>query len=623
MATEIQESFKQSCESSNLKEPQNNHDKNIPLSIENYEKIYCNTLSDDLKSTIMNRAVNFQGSHIQLKQLIKDHSEFVNHLNIQQINEITSTNIPKISKSEDLDVKFFIKRGFIQEPINAQTCRLLHHCHIHNMKLETFSKAVQEFIKNYLRYEQDLRAELQKYKVVIIADDPGSGKTTILRHLARKYKEDDGKLWISYIDARLSSEIFKNMKDDQDWNYECLTDMLVDILGLTGIEVPIFKQLLKDNEVILLWDHIDEKFQSVLINFACNIRQLTEVQQVITTRFRYSEKLSQKFNRTPYKFFPYTTVELDSYFCTLYRSVRTHHFGFHALSYCEIFYNPDSYYKIIISVVEMLVTTRAKMDVNIRIYSLLEKMIEKFGDLEIESEMSLSQILQVHALKLTFGDDHVDCLTLVKKYEKLKPEIPSIHGLYATNYEDNSIEFQSFIFPAYFTAQFIFENVLIVNTMEIKKLEAQQLVHILALIATPSKSKFLYYLIRDVYSLNYEKYVKFKDFQVNIIKIIKKTQCWSKFAKCYKFHKKIGNDCRIYNMDMMLDDKQFWSTLLTEIKNYYWPDKKDFEPKKQDKNETKVKERTRLKGMTKVRKMNQNCEILHQLSEYFEDKNNN
>lgn len=584
-------------------------------------------LSDSIKSTVLRSFINFQGFYMPLYEIIENHPEYLKDFEPQQIIHTILYGFTKVSKFEQLpEEHFYQKRIFYSR----------HKEYFFEKRQK--GQVYTDHTKNYHSFKEELKST----KILIISDNFGTGKTTSLKHFARKFKEDDNNLWISYIDAKSSSQIFGRIQKILSWNVDCLADFLVKILELSGIEVSIFKHKFRENQVILLWDNVDDKFQPILIDFAWNIKQLTENQQVFATQLRCSENFEQKFNKTAYKLIQLTTKQLRKFHRKIDDSIDPERF----IEFCDsielgekdyengrkvFIYKNILLYNLMLQAVADL---KIDLDYEVNLFSIIDRiyknqLLANSQNMTEVDEVVLRKFFQAHALKTIFGNELCKSLQIVVAHENIYP-ISSLNGIFTLNFYDCSADFHHTIFAEYFITRYIMDKVIskkfnVTTTRESK-------IHITILALIIFRYPRIFNLINNALQLQFKNPLVINKLQENLIKIIKTAQYWSIASKFFNpaelnfFENKSGT---LY----LRNDFEFWQKFYTYIpyedENY---DKEEMRQKsiQQTKLQTVIKNQSKeiknkptIKGETSMKKLNKNHEISNQLNEFLDDIESN
>ncbi len=150
-------------------------------------------------------------------------------------------------------------------------------------------------------------------KIMIIADEPGMGKSTTLTRLSEKSSlgQDRESEWIIRISLKdCKKQIEKELPDQSK---KLNTDRVLEFLSQTdrlGLKVPLAKRLLKyrlehQGKVRLLFDGFDEiesKHQRRIIQLLQFLKDKTQANAWITTRFHKREELENSLSVLAYTF---------------------------------------------------------------------------------------------------------------------------------------------------------------------------------------------------------------------------------------------------------------------------------------------------------------------------------
>lgn len=97
-----------------------------------------------------------------------------------------------------------------------------------------------------------------KKKFVLIVDEPGMGKTTALKVLSKRYKEQFPSHWVIFVDLKESDPSDANMLPSLKNRTDILNFLCHDLNKLNNFDSAMFQHLFNENRVVLFLDGFDE-----------------------------------------------------------------------------------------------------------------------------------------------------------------------------------------------------------------------------------------------------------------------------------------------------------------------------------------------------------------------------
>ncbi|CAG9807409.1 unnamed protein product [Chironomus riparius] len=131
--------------------------------------------------------------------------------------------------------------------------------------------------------------QAERDKVLVLSSDTGLGKTTALKHIAVEFKNKFPTKWVSYIDLKIFTNLFKS-----DPNADKVEELLMKILDLNlernSFEVEVFRESFKSGNVVLFWDDFGEISSDYVLKFLKFIRENSSNIQFVSTDISYSDQ---------------------------------------------------------------------------------------------------------------------------------------------------------------------------------------------------------------------------------------------------------------------------------------------------------------------------------------------
>lgn len=253
-----------------------------------------NDLTDNSKVLLLKSKVNFQGKSMTFKDLasgisLSDFKE-IQYKKLINKNEVKIGNQIKIDDFNDYVNRSFIAKSDETQPIDI---------------IELFSVS----------------------KCVVISDEPGVGKSTTLKILAVKLKQNNPSHWIENL--KLGQNLTYSEADDEELvSKEKLVELITSkVFMINKFEEEIFRSLFIKDRVIILMDGFDEipsVKQRIVIKLAKAIYNLSENKLIITTRPHLERRLMNNLKCKVIKFVPLSKADRSVFFDILKKNESQH-----------------------------------------------------------------------------------------------------------------------------------------------------------------------------------------------------------------------------------------------------------------------------------------------------------
>jgi len=217
-------------------------------------------LTEESKEIILQKTAIFQGSQTTLNKIITKDSKAAQFLPINHSLEsselIVIGKLPE--KNDDYDDKIFIQRK-LSKKINEQ---------------------VMEFSTEKM---EDILTLLSTRQYIIISDEVGKGKSTLMTHLAYQFLQSspphiEGKFFIVKISLHQHAKLLENFKGKTLLN-RFIFDNFVSCSEFKEFEWAIFEEYFKNGKLILMLDGFDE------ISPTCENQTLSIIQKALNSNF--------------------------------------------------------------------------------------------------------------------------------------------------------------------------------------------------------------------------------------------------------------------------------------------------------------------------------------------------
>lgn len=282
-------------------------------------------------SNFSNVAINHSWS--DLCECIQE--QILDHQTIFQNKEIKLRDI--ISKDLMHGFKTIPENIFQQKKL--QVGKALPFKHVEGFVERTFivrtkKKSECENGMRIYNHEEEISADdllymtrYQYKRSVLLFDDPGNGKSTSLKMLAKKLKENLPSYWIVFMDLKEHTKVFQandKCSSYDDWNnvseYFCNK-----ILRITNFEAEVFTTLFEEGKVIIVLDGVDEvcpSYKNFIMSLIRNVISNSRVQLWISTRPHCVNDIGKQIyidDNVAIRLKPLTEQEQDRFFEEYFR----------------------------------------------------------------------------------------------------------------------------------------------------------------------------------------------------------------------------------------------------------------------------------------------------------------
>ena len=185
-------------------------------------------LEESSQKEVLSWSFEFQGQKMKIGEIFPCESKLFEKLPIEDIFNLYNLTLGPHFVSFQDDKGFYIERRF--------------------------KRRSKEPSDDSMTADQVLQL-LDHEKVVIIADDPGMGKTFTARHLAKQLMERNTKSWVVFIDLKQHVAAYVKDHDDHEIQQDFFTKK---ILKLGSLEEKLFDHFFEQENVIFIIDGFDE-----------------------------------------------------------------------------------------------------------------------------------------------------------------------------------------------------------------------------------------------------------------------------------------------------------------------------------------------------------------------------
>lgn len=259
-------------------------------------------LAKKFQEKLMQSLVNFQGIEMKLEEILSDNSRAIETISMYDL--ITKQEIKIGQKIKFGEEKMHIVRKFsILDPTSSNQK--------HDYKLSSFD-------------------DILKFKVVLLADKPGNGKSTELKIAAVKFKRQFPSFWSVYFDLKQHTKAFqRNGKVLMNFDEEIAKFLSEKLLKLQGFDADIFVELYDKDRVIILIDGVDEispSFKEFVVKLIVGIKKKSNNRLWVATRPHIKMELEQKLDIKAIKLMEFTKENQREFFKKFFRNENNENF---------------------------------------------------------------------------------------------------------------------------------------------------------------------------------------------------------------------------------------------------------------------------------------------------------
>ncbi|XP_070509103.1 uncharacterized protein [Chironomus tepperi] len=430
-------------------------------------------LTEPMKAKILHSKLTFQGHEASFFDVIGHDTDILKCLTAKRIRDVLLHNKSLIIGTDMNVVHNMTLRTFYDNKMSKKEPKSsINYC-------ETFNyssiKTITEIRENY-----------KNSKVFILADHAGTGKTTFLKYYSAMLKSENVNFWVSFINLRYQSDIFK-AHDSNNLNLNTVLDILSQFVdNESKVEENIFKNLFLNGKVILMLDGVDEvcpKYKDIVMDML-NILNKSETNNElwISTRPHYSQQLSDIFCVPAFRFVPFTKMELEGIVLNILDQkgkTSIEDKTKYVTQFMDIFWTysvMQSSNIFMINMIAGLCIDELIDYTSTSMYGLFEVMIHKqksdFGskihneNCDLKVELTIWKVYTIFSLLLLIGDEYeaqlgfklseLDIMTKwIKEQHLWTSDVIQRYGFLNVDLKSNSIDFMHRIYAEYFVAEYL------------------------------------------------------------------------------------------------------------------------------------------------------------------------
>lgn len=438
------------------------NDSSEPIKLQKfvlYSKIQhsLSHLTRESVRSLYKATVCFQGEIVKLKDILDESS-----LDEDFPLKLQQKNIIEIGKHINHSSKPFVPRNFIPMT-DPENCREI----------------------------DEILDASPNYEAILIVDQPGMGKSTVLEMITKRIKGKSPNKWIVLVHLKEYASEYQYDGDESETTFNSSlrisTFFCEKIMKLTSFESKIFKHLFRINRVVFLLDGFDEivpSFNNFILNLIRGIRSVSNNQLWISSRPHLKTDLIQTLDPKVFSLKPFSEECQNKFF-----RLKFKHMNFDENSWSDTIEKIENSLRplgdvasnpLLLDMIASLSVEHPKSEYNSEnIYSILEsfllKMVEKCMEKGCEAkasvskqvgERSIKQFFQKNAFQVVFpftGENETLDI-LVRKILNNWFEFPAnfgVHDLVRTGvmYYDESgkYHFVHQIFAEFYVSKFVYE----------------------------------------------------------------------------------------------------------------------------------------------------------------------
>lgn len=261
-------------------------------------------LTADSQENLLKTEINFQGKTMSLGKIAAADSDIYGHIELDSmISRCQEISIGKILNFDEN--KFHFRRKFL--PPGSLRFR----------NTEFFSIEIDL---------QGLLTTVEKSKSVILSDEPGMGKSTEFKTIARKLKEKLPSHWIVFVELQHFHKAFqKDGKVSQrfDTRLEISSYFSDKILNVKDFEAKVFQHLFNKDRVVFVTDGFDEispSFKEFNKRLFEKILEKSKNQLWVSTRPHLEQELTETLKGQTFKIKPLSLNERANFMRQIFQN---------------------------------------------------------------------------------------------------------------------------------------------------------------------------------------------------------------------------------------------------------------------------------------------------------------
>lgn len=390
-----------------------------------------------------------QGNELSPRDIYEHNSEASDSISLEDLQSSEQTGM---DKKISFDRYLYVERLIL--PSDAFIIR--------NIKSQTYD----------VEYSADELAEIaDQQKFVLLADEPGMGKTTFFKMMTEKLKKKFPKRWVAYIDLRdfanvfRDAELFKSRKE-----FTIARFMSEKILKLDNRDNDLFTSLFNKNLGIFLIDGFDgidrnsRKFVFILLEA---IETKTNNQLWFASRPYLPDRLKKLSEGKTFKLKPFSIENQEDFFCKCLAygnlneeemEVRVHELNY----FMKKLLIPNKFTPGCSPLLMRMIAELVDDDLSIELtsssyYLVYQKLTEKLFENAISCRTTIKSFHQKKALQKLFVYDDSKTDECLHVNNQLYVEDVIRVGLMRGT-ASGELKFIHRTFAEYFVARFLFEK---------------------------------------------------------------------------------------------------------------------------------------------------------------------
>lgn len=299
--------------------------QNLPLNTETIScvngKYLSMLINDKLRIgndiPIMKDVMKYYIERKYLKKTVYLKPNFKNETETFYVTNSLSERKWKKANFQEKDIVIIVEDDVDFNRLNYVTDNNIHL--VQNKHNKYIWKGTKNKLTNLRKYfdKIDSNVELKICdKFVILAAEPGMGKTTLFSHLMHTIKQEDPLLWMIKINLIEHTKLLKKYNFDED--YEVI-NFLCEATKITEpFEKNLFEESITNHEKVIIfldgYDEIDTQSRENVVKLIKRIQINLKVKQLwISTRLHFKTNLEDLFGQISYDLKDLTEKEQESF----------------------------------------------------------------------------------------------------------------------------------------------------------------------------------------------------------------------------------------------------------------------------------------------------------------------
>jgi len=295
---------------------------------EGYDSCKFTDIVIESRMLILNKNVSFQGREIKLSTILKEDDIYsLSAIDCGTISILLENEKPSIGMHTEDRVKYYIDRTLQfrkQAKTRFPTQVEIQHASSGDMlqKMRDSSANLEEIMgKETATYWKPRTLLEGEGQIILVTNEPGMGKSTLLIHLAQQTRESNPDTWIVRVNINKHTSILKELQTngcDEKGVIKLLTEAAkINKIGVKVLEERLFIYTYKSTgNMAVLIDGVDEvcpRYTEEVIQ-VLKILSKTKIKRIwVTSRNSVRDRLETEFQCQSYSLVPFSEEDQKNF----------------------------------------------------------------------------------------------------------------------------------------------------------------------------------------------------------------------------------------------------------------------------------------------------------------------